>query len=38
MFSDNILVPSSGVKKSKKNRKPAGKHTVYIGEGVGGDY
>jgi hypothetical protein len=34
IFQDNVLVPSSRVKKSKENRKPAGKHAVYIGKGA----
>jgi hypothetical protein len=37
MFWDNVSLPSSRVKKSERNRKPAGKHMVYIGKGVGRD-
>jgi hypothetical protein len=36
-FPDNVSVPSSRVKKSKKKRKPARHCAVYKGEGVGGD-
>jgi hypothetical protein len=36
-FRDNVSVPSSKVKKSKKKRKP-GRYAVYIGKGVGSDW
>jgi hypothetical protein len=32
-FRDNVLVPSLGVKKSKKKRKPTRRYALYIGEG-----
>jgi hypothetical protein len=38
MFWDNVLGPSSRVKKSKKKRKPARGFAVYIGERVGSDW
>jgi predicted membrane metal-binding protein len=37
-FRDNISVPFSSVKKSKKKRKPASQFAICIEEGVGGDW
>jgi hypothetical protein len=37
-FRDNVLVPSSTVKKSKKKCKWARQYAIYIGKGVGGDW
>jgi hypothetical protein len=37
-FRDNVWVPPSRVKKTKKKRKPTRRYAVYIGEGVGADW
>jgi hypothetical protein len=36
-FRDNVSIPSSRVKESKKKRKPAREYAVYIGKGMDGD-